>query len=220
MSNIELDQEISETLTRSGAIAPSRVPGRGRSVRPGANALRRMTVARLVREYRTERVNRSRSGDDRTDWRALAEELERRELPASARVVREEGSPDVAGEVLTVMAAVSVGVISAAQRDQWGEDRELDELERVVEQRSSELGADDLSAELERDTTVLAEAEYLADLEEVSADTAMIDAEAFAADVAGDDPAAAMIPDVEAVATRESSVEATVESTSEDTATL
>lgn len=175
----KLDRELSRAFAAAAAVPPSRKPGAGRTFRPGTNALRRMKVGRMVREYRHTVVIRQRVGNTRADWHALARELERRNLPESARQVRQQQAPAATGTALAtaVVSGAALGVLMAAQEKGWNEDRELSRLEAAVDAQADELGVADHDAELARETTALSQAEFLADLEEVGASDATIDAE-------------------------------------------
>ena len=164
------DRSLSKTFAVVAKTPPNRKPGAGRTFRPGANALRRMRIGTLIREYRHTVVTRQRVGNTRTDWNAMARELERRNLPESANQVRKQHADTADIAEAAVMAGVALGVLATAQEEKWSEDRELDHLEAVMNEQASEHGADETDAELARETTALSKAEHLADLEEVGAD--------------------------------------------------
>lgn len=187
MSNF--DRELSQTFAAAAKLGPSKKRAATRSKRPGTNALRRMSVGRLVREYRHTVVIRQRVGNTRADWDALARELDRRNLPESAQQVRQQQPNTAAVATTAVMAGAAMGVLMAAQNNGWDEDRELNRLEAAVDAEAEKLGVNDLDAEQARETTALTKAEYLADLEEIGADEETIDAAMMGTT---DDPQAAI----------------------------
>lgn len=193
MSTQDLDTQLAETFRVIANSTAYPRPGRGRSIRPGKNALRRMKLGRLVQDYRVEISERQRTDLSDRSWKELADELDRRQLPQAARQVREG---DHRGEmaITTVMASSTLAVLSIGAEKFTNEDQQNAELERMIDSHAEELGSAELPAELDRERDALSEAEYIADLEEVGADQAAIDAELFASEIAGDQPGVAMNP--------------------------
>ncbi|MET3945313.1 hypothetical protein [Corynebacterium mucifaciens] len=185
MNNEQLDAELRSVLEVVTTHPPKPVAGRGRSVRPGSNALRRMRLGRLVREYRTEYVQRYRAQTSGRDWEALAAEMERRNLHESARYVRGNTVADTTG---LVAGAVAVGAVVTALENTTTEDRELDLLEQRVDEWADEMGVAELEAETEREQTALTSAELLADLEQVGASEETVEAIEFAMDTPNGNP--------------------------------
>ncbi|TVS26979.1 hypothetical protein [Corynebacterium sanguinis] len=185
MKNEQLDAELRNVLEVVTTHPPKPAPGRGRSVRPGSNALRRMRLGRLVREYRTEYVERFRSQTPGRDWEALAAEMERRNLHQSARYVRDNAMAETAG---LAAGAVAVSAVVDALERTVTEDRELDLLEQSVDRWADEMGVAGLEAETEREQTALTSAELLADLEQVAASEETIEAMEFAMDTPNGNP--------------------------------
>lgn len=198
MSTARIDQETHETLSVINNAPPAAKQGSGRSLRPGKNALRRMTLGRLVREYRIERVERERNNRPQRQWGSLAWELDRRGLKESADYVRRNEEPhrDHRTGTSSIMAGAVAGIVGMSVAQRIGEDREFDLIERSVDQRleSQDLGASELLVETERETSVLSSEEYRQDLAEVSVDDEVLEANDLAIDAVGEDAEAGMMP--------------------------
>jgi hypothetical protein len=186
----DIDQEITEILRLSQGLANRLPRGRGRSIRPGRNHLRRMSTGTLVREHRRQVINDRLTRSDKAipgaGLVALGAEFLRRGLSGAALAIENRERSDIANTPGGREAKAAIE--QAQQRPGASEDFEGARLESIVNARVDELGGADQPVVTERETTALTSAELTEDFEEVEASAETQESAVFTGEVNGEDP--------------------------------